>query len=419
MIENLRTFTIKDYLAYAAVLALCLGFIWSRSMYSFGLIFMGIYWVTDVKPTAYLWKNTWFLSSIALALIVPVSDVINGSAISTVFFIKLSIPLFIVFFASIKKNHINISVINFIVMAVLLITSCTTIVHFLWDSSAVNESYKYAKVMKIGMYSDHIRISVAIACSVIIAIFEYTQAKSNAVKFGFIAYIIWQSVFLHILAARTGLVMLYISMIIYTGYSLFIHRKKWSLAIIAALVSLPALSYYFFPSFYYRVGFTLYERGFYQKMEYREGASDGMRYYSIIGGLHIFTEHKWIGVGYSQLPHESNKWLKNSFPLIKENEMIQPSSQFILVMAASGIIGLLVLLVYFLGPYFNKDNIHNPYFLIIFTSMLCIMIFEIFLENQYGCFVYCFFTGLAGIYPVDQKSMDNKLFKISLRNNST
>jgi O-antigen ligase len=413
MIEKLRTLTAKDYLAYAAVLALCLGFVWSRSMYSFGLLFMGLYWVTDVKITAYLWKNVWFLSSLILALLVPVSDFINGASMSQVFFIKLSIPLFAVFFASIKKNHINVSVINIIVIVTMLVTACITIMHFLADSSAVNESYKYAKVMSIGKYSDHIRISTAIACSIFMAIYEYSQADSKFAKAGFILYIIGQSIFLHILAARTGLVMLYASMIIYAFYTLINQRKKWPLAIITSLVLLPIISFYIFPSFYYRVGFTVYEKEFYQKMEYREGSSDGLRYYSMVGGLDIYKQHTCIGIGYNQLPQESSKWLKNKFPMIKESEMIQPSSQYILVMAASGTIGLLVMLIFFFAPYFNAENRRNPYFLAINTSMLCIMIFEIFLENQYGCFVFCFFIGLIGIYPNANKSKESKFLRFN------
>ncbi len=403
MIHFLKSMTAKQYLAYAAVMALCLGFVWSRSMYSFGLLFMGIHWVLDVKSTAYIWKNTWFLSSIALAMLVPISDILNGQSMSNVFFIKLSLPLFIAFFASLHEQKINLSIINQTVIIVLLITSCSSMSNYLFDNLAVNESYKYAKVMQIGQYSDHIRISVAIACSILIAIYEFQHSTSVVLKIAMCLYSVWQCVFLHILAARTGLVMLYASLVIYGLYSIVINKKKWSIVIIAAIALLPILSFYTFPSFYHRIGFTLYEKAFYTKREYREGSSDGIRYYSMLAGLDIYKDNKWIGVGFHQLPNESANWLKSQFPLIKSYEIIQPSSQYLLIMAASGILGLVVLLIYFIGPYFNKDNLINPYFLSVYTSMLCIMIFEIFLENQYGCFVYGFFICLTRHFGTSKK----------------
>ena len=44
---------------------------------------------------------------------------------------------------------------------------------------------------------------------------------------------------------------------------------------LVALVLLPVLAYQFLPSFRHRMGFVRYDFGYYSKMEYREGSSDG------------------------------------------------------------------------------------------------------------------------------------------------
>jgi O-antigen ligase len=407
MIPYYKNVGARDWLAYAAILSLCIGFVWSRSMYSFGLLFMGLYWVIDVKQTFYIWRNPYFLSALGIALIVPVSDLINGASMSEVFFIKLSLPLFIAFFESIRINKVSIAAINRIVIIVLFATSCIAVLNFIFDSESVNKGYIYAKVMSIGKYSDHIRISVAIVCSIMLAWYEYVNSSSKALRLLMALYIIGQVIFIHFLAARTGLVMLYAMLGIYALQSIIVQKKVWALAIIGALIVLPVVSFYTFPSFYHRIGFTYYETSFYQKMEYREGSSDGLRYYSMKAGMDIFENHKFIGVGYEQLPKASADWLISHFPKIKSYELLQPSSEYILIMAASGIVGFIVLMAYFLLPFVNRQNRRNSYFLSIYTSLLCIMIFEIFLENQYGCFVFGFFTSLA--YSMVQRQSTNKI----------
>ncbi|MBK8702086.1 MAG: hypothetical protein IPN29_21965 [Saprospiraceae bacterium] len=91
-------FRVKDVLAYAAVLAMFVGLVLSRTVYSIGLLFIAIYWITDVRISLSLWKKPWFLSMLAMALVALVVDVIQGAGVDKVFFIKLSLPLFPLFF---------------------------------------------------------------------------------------------------------------------------------------------------------------------------------------------------------------------------------------------------------------------------------------------------------------------------------
>ncbi len=392
-------FEAKDILAYAAVLALTIGFLWSRSMYSFGLLFMGIYWVVDIKKSLYLWSNTWFLSSIALALLVPISDLVNGHSMSNVFFIKLSLPLYIVFFANLKPKGKFLSLIICSIVIIIGFASLLALINYYNNTELMLENYKVAKVMPIGKYNDHIRISVAIAGSILLALYEYLHCELKWEKYLLMAIAIFQIIFLHILSARTGLIMFYLSGLIYALITIFSLGKKWPYIAIAILSLLPIASFYIFPSFYTRVGYTQYDLDFYKRREYREGSSDGIRYFSILGGLDIYKENKVFGIGFNQLPKASENWLKKNFPLIKETEIIQPSSEYILHLAASGILGICALLLFSITPFFYAVNRQNIYFISVYTSLLCIIIFEIFLENQYGMYVFGFFTALTWVLP--------------------
>ena len=384
----------REYLAYAITLGLVVGFLMSRSLYSFGLLFMGLFWVTDFQKSAFLWKNKWFLTYILLALMVPIADLLNGIPIDNVFFIKLSMPLFPLFFFTFKPSKSQLTTISFLVIIPLLIASFFALFDYYLQYDSKNELYKVAKVMSIGFYSDHIRISVVIALSCIVAWYEATHSSSWW-RFCFIFYILFQVVFLHILVARTGLVVLYVSFIVLFLFQIIKEHKKWLTIALLALFSLPVLSFIFIPSFSNRMGFMRYDFSYYNRMEYRTGSSDGFRYYSVLAGIDIFKQNQWTGVGFKSLRSSTSQWLYQHFPEIKEEEIIQPSSEFVLYAAAGGIVSFIILFLFVIFPFFDPKLRNNLFFNAIFIGILATFFFEIFLENQFGMFVVAFFISWA------------------------
>ena len=96
---------------------------------------------------------------------------------------------------------------------------------------------------------------------------------------------------------------------------------------LVALVLLPVLAYQFLPSFRHRMGFVRYDFGYYSKMEYREGSSDGFRYYSLLSGCDHFTQQPPTGVGFRGLHIANRNWFKAHFPQIREDD--HPAQQWI------------------------------------------------------------------------------------------
>ncbi|MBK8702087.1 MAG: O-antigen ligase family protein [Saprospiraceae bacterium] len=283
----------------------------------------------------------------------------------------------------------------YVVMAVLFVTACQSLWQYYVSFEESNKGYGEARVMQVGLYSDHIRISVAMALSTVMAWHAGMVNGKRWHKVMVYGYILFQLAYLHILTARTGLVVLYIGMFVLALAYIAQYGKKFIPLGIGMLMLMPVLAYWFIPSFYNRVGFARYDFGYYSKQEYRQGSSDGFRYYSILSGIEAFRSEPLTGVGFKGLHEVNGQWFRTHFPEIRDEEVIQPSSAFVLHGAAAGILGLLVFLSFSLLPLTERSLWGNRYFLAIYAALSATWLFEILPENQYGIFVVGFFLSWA------------------------
>lgn len=400
---NITKNTLRNYFSFITVVLLIWGFLYSRAFHSVGLLLMGLIWLSNYKQTLWLFKDKWFISLFFIICCVPVFDYINGNVLDNAFFIKLSIPLYPLFFFSWNPDAKKISYLNKIIFFLLFLLSMETLIRYIFNFEAINDNYKIAKVIPIGFYSDHIRISVFIALSCLLALYEiFENSITKVEKVILITYVCFEVIFLHFLVARTGLIALYVALTIFFSYRLIKYNARYFIYLLAFLITLPVISMKLIPSFYNRMGFVMWDKSYYERMEYREGSSDGLRYYSIKAGIDIFKNNVTHGVGFHNLRNESFMWLKNKFPEIKDYELLQPSSEFIIYAASGGILCLLFLIIYTLLPFFDKELLKNEYFTSVYFALFVTFLFEIFLENQYGVFVFGFFSYWA--YFIVKKS---------------
>lgn len=139
---------------------------------------------------------------------------------------------------------------------------------------------------------------------------SYLNSEAKRLSWFLSVYIIFQIVFLHITGAKTGLICLYLTIIILSWY-LFKGRSRLILLFIIPIVlALPVIAYKTIPSLEQRFNFIKYDFEHYMRNEYREGLSDAVRYFSLKAGMHIIREHPVTGVGFSQLQQETNLWYK-------------------------------------------------------------------------------------------------------------
>ncbi len=241
---------------------------------------------------------------------------------------------------------------------------------------------------------EHITFSVMAALACLIG-FELWQS-SFFIKYKWETNLIaFSSLFLfitlHIIAVRTGLIALYLCLILRGGIFIFQSRRYIvGIALILVLALIPYLSYQFLPSFQQRVHYAIWDIEQYE-IGNPAAKSDSERLVSLNIGSQIFLENKIIGVGFGDIEQEMNRRYEQNFP---ELEPKLPHNQWVLTAMGLGIVGLVVSLIAFIIPLLERQRYKD----FIFTS-LHILIFvycmtDIPFEGTFSLSFYVFFVCL-------------------------
>src|SRR5262249_33093911 len=126
--------------------------------------------------------------------------------------------------------------------------------------------------------NDHVRFSWLVSIAILIAVWLGSNKTNQMVRSSLFIIAIWLAVFLHILAARTGLLCFFLVALSIAVW-LIIKKLKtiYGITILAILVSLPFTAYYFFPTFQNRVKYFLYDLPYFKEVHYLPQTTDAVR----------------------------------------------------------------------------------------------------------------------------------------------
>jgi hypothetical protein len=203
--------------------------------------------------------------------------------------------------------------------------------------------------------------------------------------------VVWLTTYLHILAARTGLLCFYVSVAILAAWLLFKNTKKiYGIGLIAALIALPFIAYYSFPTFQNRVKYFIYDLPYFSKAHYLEGGNDAMRVISMKAGWNLMNEFPLTGTGFGDIKNKTNEWYDASYSQMKEADKILPGNEWLIYGAGSGWPGFIIFSMIMIIPFLMK-SIENklPWYLLCISIILTFIV-DIGLEVQFGVFLYSF-----------------------------
>lgn len=270
--------------------------------------------------------------------------------------------------------------------------ACLSIFHYLSNWAFVNESYLKAKSIITPLENDHVRFSWLVSTTILLAGWLFTlNIKENKLVAWFLAGIaVWLIIFLHILAARTGLISFYI---IAAGTGIWLMtirmKRKYGQLILIVVITLPIISYKVIPTFQNRVTYFLYDKGYFEKTHYLPGATDAVRIISIKAGWGILKNNPLIGVGSGDVQQSANQWYAENYPEMLETDKIRPSSEWLMYGVAYGLPGFLLFSMAMLIPFLVKTGYKLIWWLLNATSAFSFL-FDIGLEVQFGVFIYSF-----------------------------
>src|SRR5690606_17443554 len=120
--------------------------------------------------------------------------------------------------------------------------------------------YLKAKTMDTPLDNDHIRFSLLVVVGVVTGVYLVFNESSRILQVAAALVSLLLAAYLHILSARTGLMALYLFILIVLVVLLIRSgRKKVMLYIVAGMLILPAVAWFAFPTFQNRVRYMMYD----------------------------------------------------------------------------------------------------------------------------------------------------------------
>lgn len=310
-------------------------------------------------------------------------------------FVRIKLPLLflpIAFAGPIQLAKKEWERLAYIFIALVTAGTIWSMFQYAEDITAVHEGYLHAKTIITPLNNDHVRFSWLISVTVLLTgwfvIIKRNQEKLTA---GILLGIgIWLILFMHILAARTGILSFYLSVLLIMFWILFNKSKPFYAIILLTVVMLmPVIAYFALPTFQNRVKYFLYDFAYFKDAHYLRGSNDGVRVISLRAGWDIMNEAPVNGVGFGDVPMETKKWDSIHYPQMAETDKIYPSSEWLMYGAACGWPGLLVLTLILSIPFFTPVRKKRLWWLLNATAAFSFL-FDIGLEVQFGIFIYSF-----------------------------
>ena len=199
------------------------------------------------------------------------------------------------------------------------------------------------------------------------------------------------AVALHVLAYRTGLLVLYAALLV-NGVLLIVRQRRFLLGgiLLAFLFIVPFLTYNFLTSFRYRVLGTAYDIAQFSADRDINDFSVSQRFAAWETARVITTFRPWVGVGLADVRAEMMRQYEwRDYGLTPANR-VMIHNQYLHYLVGGGVIGLFLWLLVLLGPLAQPSLRRNPYVIHFLVVMGTGMLVDSLLELQIGFNLFVF-----------------------------
>ena len=380
------------------------GLFWSRALLSVG---MGLMILSSIASTGFarpwrLIRSSSYLKGLMLLFAIPLVSIAWSEDLR--WWLKVmqdKLPLLALPFCCLAIREMESGTrkkLMLFALAVLSVSMIKSTAAYLLNHREVAEAYLKAKVMSVDMHGDHVRYGWLLSLLfswLLFTISENGASLDRAAFRGLKALAAGLAIFLHLLASKTGLMGLYLSLAIWVWTYRGRKMVRW---MAAASLLLPLLAWVLLPTFRNRLKFILWDFQHYTRGGYTEGLSDTPRVLSLEAGRDLVSGHPWLGSGFGDLRNEMNKWYQGHAPFMKEYEQLLPSNEFLLHGAAAGIPMALLFTIVVLLPFGLLSHRKSMAWISFHAIAVAGFMYEIGLETQYGIFIYAFLGCWAWLF---------------------
>ncbi|MBS1641964.1 MAG: O-antigen ligase family protein [Bacteroidetes bacterium] len=312
---------------------------------------------------------------------------------------------------SLQLSFKQIKIIIWVLTVLVLLASGWSIWQYIINKQLIEQSYLVAKVIPVWLDDDHIRFSWLIVLTIILMCWQL-NIQSNRIEkiFGYTTLLLLFA-FLHFMAARTGLLCLYVALIVFFFYFLWKRKtRKYAITFFIATTTIIILAFYTLPTLKNRMQYVVWDVKQFTNNNYLQGSADGGRWLSIKAGFNVGVMKPFAGVGFGDIRNETFKWYDVYYPNTLATERFLPHSEWMVYFAGSGLMGMIFFTIglWLLYNYFFKKNIFS---FVMAVVLLIPLITDDTLEGQYGITIFSFV--IAVVYHLN-KINKNVVFAASL-----
>lgn len=263
---------------------------------------------------------------------------------------------------------------------------------YMMHQEIINTSYLSGKTLSTPII--HVRYSYFVAMSILFSSYLYLtdyQYKRFLNKYVFAVIGLLLLVFIHVLAVRTGIISIYITVMVMALYYILKHRKYTiGVTAIVLIIVIAGLSYTYLPSIKNKINYISWDITSTIDHTATHHTSDRIRINSIINGIKIFREHPFFGVGIGDLEAEMNTKYNANYPDLPLNLRFNPINQFVFILAAMGGMGFLLFFGLLITPLFLSGPKHLlllPFYILSFSTFIGETTIELFIGKSAFLFI--------------------------------
>lgn len=399
---------IKTHLAFSGILLLITGLIYSNLLISIGVILIFINAFIEQKPIEIFNKikeNKIILLFILLYILHLAGFFYTENTQGYLDDIRIKLPLLLLPVGLTSPSIYNKNTfirIHVFFIAIVFVTAFITTINYLLDYSNINEMIKRSKPIPVFGGINHIYFGLFMAYSVFAALYIHFKYKFDKQyqRLWWIAIIVLNFIFIHLISSRTGFVTLYAALFS-GGIHLFVLKQKRYLTGLISLILLFVLlifSVNYIKPLQNRYNNTLGDIQVILNNENPNYWSLAQRYEAIIKSIEVFKEQPLTGTGMGDLPDAIEEEYDRNTYLLPENRMM-PHNQFITYLTGMGVFALLLFLIIIIYPLFIQKLRNSPFIIGFWFAMVLALLFESMLQRQAGISFFAFFWVYLFIFP--------------------
>jgi O-antigen ligase len=385
----------REELIFLSIILMLVSLFTSRFLLSVGFILflLPTCFHKNLSEQLLSFINNRFLLGMSLLFFIPlVSWFWTEDMTMWMRFVRIKLPLFIFPVAFAGKWQLSPKQWRWIAYVFLLLVfagCCWSLLQYVQNIHSFHEQYLKAKLIPTPLENDHVRYSLVVAIAVVCLVFilrDYHEKRRWLVP---ALLIVFFTIYLHILSARTGLISYYLFLLAGAVHLIMkMKRTKWVFVLLMAIVAMPVAAWFFFPTFQNRVRYNRYDLSNARENKYVQGGNDGTRILSLKAGWNVLQAHPW-GVG-GDVVDKTYEWYDQNVPQMREEEKLFPSSEPLMYAGFAGWIGLALYGAAMLLPFFERVKREYFFWFVLNVLMAFSLLFDIGLEAQFGVFIYAF-----------------------------